>query len=139
MLRVFAFARRWWAAPNSIIGHALGAMYRCEHCRIHGGITEYYDNSRLRDLGIAAIVFGNTINYGVGVNPSCIVPRYDRLGFVVLRDHEVAHVTQYRVLGPFFLPAYLLCEGWARISRSINAFENAADNACDPQQATRAS
>lgn len=111
-------------------------MHRCKPCKIEGGIVEYFGNSSLRTWGIAAIVLGNTINYGVGVDPNGIVARYDQTGFVVLRDHEIAHVAQYRALGPFFLPAYLICEGWARIFRRINAFENAADNACDPQQAS---
>lgn len=112
-------------------------MHRCGHCRIHGGITEYYENPRLSSWGIAAIVFGNTINYGVGVEPGCVVPRYDQLGFVILRDHEVAHVLQYRVLGPLFLPAYLLCEGWARVRKRVNYFEHAADDSCVSQQIPR--
>src|SRR3546814_12185584 len=30
---------------------------------------------------------------------------------IVLADHERAHVYQYMVLGPLFLPMYLLCGG----------------------------
>jgi hypothetical protein len=42
---------------------------------------------------------------------------------VRLGDHERAHVYQYLVLGPLFLPLYFLCGG---ISAS-NRFEQAAD------------
>lgn len=43
---------------------------------------------------------------------------------VRLGDHERAHVYQYLVLGPFFLPLYFLCGGIS----SRNRFEQAADN-----------
>src|SRR3546814_19486675 len=42
---------------------------------------------------------------------------------IVLADHERAHVYQYMVLGPLFLPLYLLCGG----IRAPNRFERAAD------------
>jgi len=42
---------------------------------------------------------------------------------VLLRDHERAHVLQYMVLGPLFLPLYLLCGGIS----VRNRFERAAD------------
>jgi len=38
-------------------------------------------------------------------------------------DHERAHVLQYMVLGPLFLPLYLACGG----VRGSNRFERAAD------------
>lgn len=42
---------------------------------------------------------------------------------VRLGDHERAHVYQYLVLGPLFLPLYFLCGG----IRARNRFEQAAD------------
>src|SRR5690606_34123305 len=42
---------------------------------------------------------------------------------VVLADHERAHVFQYMVLGPLFLPLYFACGGIA----ARNRFERAAD------------
>lgn len=47
----------------------------------------------------------------------CIEPR------VSLAAHERAHVFQYMVLGPLFLPLYLLCGGVS----VRNRFERAAD------------
>lgn len=40
-----------------------------------------------------------------------------------LDDHERAHVYQYMVLGPLYLPVYLLCGGVS----ARNPFERAAD------------
>jgi hypothetical protein len=42
---------------------------------------------------------------------------------VCLADHERAHVLQYMVLGPLFLPLYLVCGG----IHVRNRFERAAD------------
>ena len=42
---------------------------------------------------------------------------------VRLGDHERAHVYQYMLLGPFFLPLYFLCGGIS----ARNRFEQAAD------------
>lgn len=42
---------------------------------------------------------------------------------VSLANHERAHVYQYMLLGPLFLPLYLLCGG----VRASNPFERAAD------------
>src|SRR3546814_20108358 len=42
---------------------------------------------------------------------------------IVLADHERAHVYQYMVLGPLFLPLYLLCGGIS----ARNRFERADD------------
>lgn len=42
---------------------------------------------------------------------------------IKLADHERAHVYQYMVLGPLFLPLYLLCGGIS----VRNRFERAAD------------
>ncbi len=42
---------------------------------------------------------------------------------IVLVDHERAHVLQYMVLGPLFLPVYLACGGVS----VRNRFERAAD------------
>lgn len=42
---------------------------------------------------------------------------------ITLADHERAHVYQYMVLGPLFLPLYLICGGIS----VRNRFERAAD------------
>ena len=42
---------------------------------------------------------------------------------IVIGDHERAHVYQYMVLGPLFLPVYFACGGVS----AHNRFEQAAD------------
>jgi len=121
-----------WASPNSVIGHAMGWYGASSRAQFPDGITEYYDNPILNRLRISAITFGNTINHATGVDPETPWPRYDCACDVTsLRAHECAHVRQYRWWGPFFIPAYLIAEAWARtFGNEINAFENAADDAC---------
>lgn len=75
-----------------------------------------------------AITFGNTILHtGDTLESQCITYEH-RAGRcqhppVRLGDHERAHVYQYMVLGPLFLPVYLLCGGVS----VRNPFERAAD------------
>lgn len=125
-------ALMWWAAPNSIIGHLLGWYAAGRRAKLADAITEYYDNPILDWLRISAITFGNTINHAPGVDPETPCLRYDcACNVTSLRAHECAHVRQYRLWGPFFIPAYLIAEAWARTFGSgINWFENAADDAC---------
>ena len=75
-----------------------------------------------------AITFGNTILHtGDSLDSACITYE-QRAGHrqhppIRLGDHERAHVFQYMVLGPLFLPIYLLCGGVS----VRNPFERAAD------------
>ncbi|MGN2251342.1 hypothetical protein ACFWZ1_14820 [Frateuria sp. GZRe14] len=75
-----------------------------------------------------ALTLGNVILHtGDSLDVAC--PTYaHRAGHAVeprvsLADHERAHVYQYMVLGPLFLPLYLLCGGVS----VHNRFERAAD------------
>ena len=75
-----------------------------------------------------ALTLGNVILHtGDSLDVTC--PTYaHRAGHAVephvsLADHERAHVYQYMVLGPLFLPLYLLCGGVS----VHNRFERAAD------------
>ncbi len=62
------------------------------------------------DLGISCRTYAHQA--GWGVEP-----------LIRLDDHERAHVYQYMVLGPLYLPVYLLCGGV-----SAQPFERAADH-----------
>lgn len=93
---------------------------------------------RARDLALVfdrypwgpggAITFGNVIlNTGQTLDALCTTYAH-RAGLhceaaICLGDHERAHVYQYMVLGPFFLPVYLLSGGIS----VRNPFERAAD------------
>ena len=75
-----------------------------------------------------ALTLGNVILYtGQDLDSNCLTYEH-RAGkredpFIVLSKHERAHVYQYMVLGPLFLPLYLLCGGVSY----RNPLERAAD------------
>lgn len=118
-----------WTLPNSAIG-LMGGLAGIPF----GARPEW----RGRDLAIAferwpwgpggAITFGNVILH-TGASLDCECHTYaHRAGRciespVLLADHERAHVYQYMVLGPLFLPVYLVCGGIG----VRNRFERAAD------------
>jgi hypothetical protein len=118
-----------WTAPNTLIGLLAGLAGMPFGARIHV--------SR-RDLAIVfqrwpwgpggAITFGNSILHtGQTLDTDCVTYEH-RAGWcqhpsIRLGDHERAHVLQYMVLGPLFLPVYLLCGGVS----VRNPFERAAD------------
>lgn len=93
---------------------------------------------RRRDLAIVfddvpwgpggALTLGNVILHtGGSIDCDCLTYAH-RAGLcehpaVRLADHEAAHVRQYMVLGPLFLPVYFLCGG----IDVRNRFERAAD------------
>ena len=75
-----------------------------------------------------ALTLGNVILHtGDSLDVACLTyahrAGYAREPRVSLADHERAHVYQYMVLGPLFLPLYLLCGGVS----VHNRFERAAD------------
>lgn len=118
-----------WTLPNSLIGLFLGVL------GLAGGARPQW---RQRELALVfdrypwgpggAITFGNIIlNTGPSLDVLCstYAQRAGRgsEGLICLGDHERAHVYQYMVLGPFFLPVYLLSGGIS----VRNPFERAAD------------
>ena len=118
-----------WTAPNSLVGLLAGAAGMARGARAHW---------RGQDLALVferwpwgpggAITFGNVILHtGASLEVACTTYAH-RAGLCVdapirLCDHERAHVYQYMVLGPLFLPLYLLCGGIS----VRNRFERAAD------------
>ncbi|MEL1264136.1 hypothetical protein [Pseudoxanthomonas putridarboris] len=118
-----------WALPNSLIGLLAGVA------GLPFGARAIWNR---RDFALVfhawpwgpggAITFGNTILHtGHSLDAECITYEH-RAGRcrhppIRLGDHERAHVYQYMVLGPLFLPVYLLCGGVS----VRNPFERAAD------------
>lgn len=78
--------------------------------------------------GGGALTLGNVIVHaGERLDVACLTYAH-RAGHctepsVMLEDHERAHVYQYMVLGPLFLPVYLVCGG----INARNPLERAAD------------
>ena len=110
-----------WASPNTLVGVAAGLLGMAFGARARWSRRELALVFHHWPWGPGgAITFGNSILHtGDSLETACAT--YEppiRLG-----DHERAHVYQYMVLGPLFLPAYLLCGGVS----VRNPFERAAD------------
>lgn len=118
-----------WTAPNTVIGLMLGAL---------GIAFGAHAQWRASDMAIVfnrwpwgpggAMTLGNVIlntHESLGVRTHTYAHRAGlrQEPRVWLADHERAHVYQYMVLGPLFLPLYLLCGGIS----VRNRFERAAD------------
>ena len=118
-----------WTLPNTLIGLIGGSVGL-----LFGASAQF---SR-RDFALVfhrwpwgpggAITFGNTILHtGDTLDSECLTYEH-RAGRcdhprIKIGDHERAHVYQYMVLGPLFLPLYLVCGGVS----VRNPFERAAD------------
>lgn len=118
-----------WTLPNSLLGLLAGALGSCAGAR---------PVWRQRELALVferwpwgpggAMTLGNVILLkGGSLDLACATYEHQagrcRHPPVRLGDHERAHVYQYLVLGPLFLPVYLLCGGIS----VRNPFERAAD------------
>lgn len=118
-----------WTAPNSLLGLVIGAAGLAFGAHVH---------LRRRELALVfhgipwgpggALTLGNVIlDTGHDLDSPCVTYAH-RAGHaeeppISLADHERAHVLQYMVLGPLFLPLYLMCGGIS----VRNRFEHAAD------------
>jgi len=118
-----------WTLPNTLLGLIAGAAGMAAGAR---------PRFNRRELAVVfhhwpwgpggAITLGNAILHtGDTLDCECVTYEH-RAGYrqhppIMLGDHERAHVYQYMVLGPLFLPVYLLCGGVS----VRNPFERAAD------------
>ncbi len=123
-------AGKIWALPYTVVGLGIGLA------SLPFGSTMKFDYNAIVfnnfPVGFGgAMTIGNvilntesTLNEQIPTYASAAAgPPY--LDWVNLGSHESAHTYQYQVLGPFFVPAYLLAGG-AFTTRS--PFETAADN-----------
>ncbi|MGI6461966.1 MAG: hypothetical protein ACOX5J_18085 [Candidatus Hydrogenedentales bacterium] len=124
---------RLGTATASWLGHLLGKIGQwlgAPPPDSYGHITEYRSNPIVARMRLSGIVFGNVVLYSVG-DPAIRVPRYDRCGYVELREHEWAHVAQYRGWGALFWLKYGLAECARPFTASrINRYEMLADDSC---------
>ena len=118
-----------WTFPNTLLGLLLACVGVLFGARMRWQASEMAWVARGWPWGTGgALTLGNVILHtGNRLDTPCFTYAH-RAGqgdepMVSLADHERAHVYQYLLLGPLFLPLYLLCGG---ISVS-NRFERAAD------------
>jgi hypothetical protein len=95
LLRFLAYV---WAAPNTVLGLALGAL-SFQRPRTAAGVLVFDARDRgfvwvLARRGWRAITFGHIVLSSKPVEG-------------VTLFHELAHVRQYERLGPLFLPCYV--------------------------------
>lgn len=118
-----------WALPNTVVGVLLGTLGLLFGARVQlrrDNLALVFHHWPWGPGG--AMTLGNVIlNTGASLDISTRTYAH-RAGLacepmVVLADHERAHVYQYMVLGPLFLPLYLACGGIS----VRNRFERAAD------------
>jgi hypothetical protein len=118
-----------WTMPNTVLGLVAGVVGMAFGAHAHVNAREWAIVFHRWPWGPGgAITLGNTILHTGDTLDSPCVTYAHRAGHahepsIVLADHERAHVFQYMVLGPFFLPAYLVLGGIS----ARNPFERAAD------------
>ena len=132
---IFDVVGKIWNLPNTVlglvaggagyavgkIGYALGWYSGNPSIQFgHNGI-QFLDNPFIAEGG--ALTLGNAISYSEGIKPGNTGAYYDKS--VPYGLHEEAHTYQSQVLGPAFIPTYLL---------NRQAFERAAQNYGRPEQ-----
>lgn len=103
--------RYLWVMPNTLMGLlflplALLSRGSVKMSRgvleIHGGAVSWILKKGLLRKGVvSALTLGHVI---LGIDEDSLAES---------RNHEMAHVRQYEMLGPFFLPVYLAASLWA--------------------------
>lgn len=129
LLRIALALGMAWTLPNSVLGLLAGVVGLAFGARLRWQPRELAVVVRHWPWGVGgALTLGNVILHtGRSLDVPCHTYAH-RAGHRVepvisLAAHERAHVFQYMLLGPLFLPAYLCCGG---ISAG-NPFERAAD------------
>jgi hypothetical protein len=119
-----------WTAPNSLLGLVLGLAGL-----VRGAVVRFSDGALVFDrypwVPGGALTLGQVILHtGESLDARCRSYADRAAGTelaacttIRLGDPERAHVLQYLVLGPLFLPLYLICGGIS----ARNPFERAAD------------
>lgn len=125
--------RRWlvvlgnaWTAPNSLLGLILGGLVvplGARPYRVQGALAFRCAPGFTGALTLGCIILHRGQSLDVAVPTYAARACRRAAPCVHLREHERAHVLQYFVLGPLFLPAYFLCGGVS----ARNPFEQAAD------------
>jgi len=119
-----------WASPNTLAGLLAGTAGMLAGARARWSANEHALVFAHWPWGPGgAITLGNVILHtGAQLDTACHTYAH-QAGWgpepvISLHDHERAHVYQYMVLGPLFVPVYLLCGGVS----ARNPLERAADH-----------
>lgn len=126
LLRVAQFIGALWTLPNTLLGLLAGiAALACGARASASDAALVFHRVPFGPGG--ALTLGNVILHtGDSLDSMAMTYACRHSGgtdCVRLGDHERAHVYQYMLLGPVFLPLYLACGGVS----ARNRFEQAAD------------
>jgi hypothetical protein len=107
LTRAIAYA---WASPNSLLGLTAAALTWLTGGEIQrsGGVLEVR-------RGFARALLESRLFGANAMTLGHVVLARDATASVVNRRHELGHVRQAELLGPLFVPAYLLAGAWARL------------------------
>lgn len=127
MRRLLIASGHLWTAPNTLLGLVAGLLgvpfgarlYRCDGALAFRRMPRFFG---ALTLGGVILHAGGSLDVGVPTYSARLRPAA-RVEHVRLAEHERAHVLQYLVLGPLFLPLYFLCGGVS----ARNPLERAAD------------
>ncbi|MCI1730772.1 MAG: hypothetical protein LKM32_15770 [Chiayiivirga sp.] len=119
-----------WTAPNTLLGVLVGSLglLRGSRCAVRDGALAFLDYPwgprGALTLGQVILVRGTHLDARFCTYADRAAgKREGTVNTVRLGDHEFAHVCQYLLFGPLFLPLYLMCGGIS----ARNPFERAAD------------
>jgi len=118
-----------WTSPNTLIGLLLGVAGMPAGARLHWSRRDCalvfqrwpWGPGGALTLGMVILHTGQTLDVPCSTYEH--QAGHSRHAPIRLGDHERAHIFQYMLLGPLFLPFYLLCGGIS----VRNPFERAAD------------
>ena len=115
-----------WASPNTALGLTVAAL-----TWLTGGEIERRNGViEVRRGFTRALLESPRLKAGAMTLGHVVLAR-DTAASDVHRAHEIGHVRQVELLGPFFLPAYFLAAAWARLRGGHwyrdNWFERDAD------------
>ena len=113
--------RYLWAAPTTLIGLVLASTsLRRGHVTVVDGVIEAHSPFLHRALSTLTPLARGADAMTLGH----VVIGRDARALELTRVHERAHVRQYEVWGPLFIPAYLLAGLYALIQGGHPYFDN---------------
>lgn len=104
-VRPFAYA---WAAPNTLIGLMVATL-----TWFTGGVIERREGNIEASGALARSILESPRVRASAMTLGHVILARDSFEMTRHRLHEHGHVRQYELLGPLFLPAYLLASLWA--------------------------
>ncbi|HUP40946.1 MAG TPA: hypothetical protein VM115_12560 [Vicinamibacterales bacterium] len=113
--------RYLWAGPTTVIGLALAVpSLRRGHVAVVDGVIEAHGPLLQRALATCTPLARGADAMTLGH----VVIARDARALDRTRVHERAHVRQYELWGPLFVPAYLLAGAWALLKGGHPYFDN---------------